>query len=146
MWMWMGMNTTAIYQIIFLSLVTSAISITVTKASIFESFREWILRKSKWLGSLVSCPYCFSHWVTIGLVLIYMPVVFPMIFIIDLIMSAFAIVAISALISGGIMKLMSDSNETGVVELEEALTLAQRTIIKQTDEIKKLNHKVLFNE
>lgn len=31
--------------------------------SIFESTREWIKKKSKFFGDLISCPLCTSTWV-----------------------------------------------------------------------------------
>lgn len=31
--------------------------------SIFESFREWLKRKSKFFGDLISCTLCTSTWV-----------------------------------------------------------------------------------
>ncbi len=44
------------------SLVMGA-SHTVAKERLFEPFRRYVSSKSSWLGYLVSCPYCTSHWV-----------------------------------------------------------------------------------
>jgi len=55
-------------KLLFLALATYAASITVSKSLIFERFREWIATKNDFLYNLVSCPYCFSHWVAMFLV------------------------------------------------------------------------------
>ena len=44
------------------------ISHTVTKERIFESLRNRVGAPDSWRGYLVSCPYCFSHWVAFVLV------------------------------------------------------------------------------
>jgi hypothetical protein len=60
-------------EVIYLSLVTASISFTVTETKLFKPFREWVKGKSAFLGELVSCGYCFGHWVAFGLVAIYRP-------------------------------------------------------------------------
>lgn len=60
-----------IEQLILLSIVTASISFTITESFVFSSLREFIKTKSYYLGKLVSCGYCFSHWVALLLVLIY---------------------------------------------------------------------------
>ena len=35
--------------------------------SIFESCRNWIMKKSDWLGALVHCPMCTGFWVGVFL-------------------------------------------------------------------------------
>lgn len=99
------MNAIGLYQVAVLALATAAISVTISKARIFASAREWIASRNTWLGELVSCSYCTSHWVAIALVAIYRPVLIPQWFIVDLIVSVFGMVAISAVISGVIIKL-----------------------------------------
>jgi hypothetical protein len=98
------MNTKAILIVLFLSLPVSAISLTVTKSSLFERLREWALERNKWLGKLVSCPYCMSHWVSFALVAWYQPrVVQSGAWPVDLIISAFAIVAICQPVSFAVL-------------------------------------------
>lgn len=41
---------------------------TVAKEKIFEPLRKRLGGMETWLGYLVSCPYCFSHWVSFALV------------------------------------------------------------------------------
>ncbi|KAB2835142.1 MAG: DUF1360 domain-containing protein [Candidatus Brocadia sp.] len=60
-----------IYKTICLSFITDSISFTVTETKLFKPIREWIKRKNTFLGELISCGYCFGHWVTIALVAAY---------------------------------------------------------------------------
>jgi hypothetical protein len=58
-------------QFILLSFVTASISFTVTESFLFFKLREYLKTKSYYLGKLFSCGYCFSHWISLLLVLIY---------------------------------------------------------------------------
>lgn len=62
--------------VIYLSFVTAAISFTITETSLFKPLREWMKTKSTFLGDLLSCGYCFGHWVAFALVAIYRPKLF----------------------------------------------------------------------
>lgn len=53
---------------IFIPFATSAISLTVTKSKIFSPLREWAKDESEFLDDLLSCPWCFSHWVSVGII------------------------------------------------------------------------------
>lgn len=55
-------------QLLALSAVVMGIAQTVTKERLFESLRERLGGHDTWLGYLVSCPYCASHWVAFVLV------------------------------------------------------------------------------
>ena len=94
-----------LFEVFVLSLATTAISVTISKSEVFSSTREFIAGISHWLGELVSCSYCLSHWVAIVFVAIYKPVIIEKYFYIDLIVSMFAIVTISAILSGIIIKM-----------------------------------------
>src|SRR5579884_2310040 len=56
------------FRLIAVSLVTMAVSHTIAKERICEPLRRWAGGKETWLGYLVSCPYCASHWVAFVLV------------------------------------------------------------------------------
>lgn len=55
-------------QLLALSAVVMGIAQTITKERIFEPLRERLGGQETWLGYLVSCPYCASHWVAFVLV------------------------------------------------------------------------------
>jgi hypothetical protein len=50
------------------SLVTMCIANTLTQEELFAGLRRAAEARSKWLGKLVECPYCVSHWLAFGLV------------------------------------------------------------------------------
>lgn len=94
------MNTKALLVVLILSLPVAAISLTITKSSLFEPLRKWLLDKSEWLGQLISCPHCTSHWVSFALVAIYHPRMLQSAWwLVDLMVSAFAIVALAMPVS-----------------------------------------------
>lgn len=58
-------------RIIYLSLVTASLSFTVTETKLFLPVREWMRRQNALLGELLSCGYCFGHWIALALVILY---------------------------------------------------------------------------
>ena len=62
-----------IYTLVILSLVVASVAWTVTQEKIFEEWREAALKKSEDAKNILvrkffyiwTCEYCFSHWVTI---------------------------------------------------------------------------------
>lgn len=55
-------------QLVALSAVVMGIAQTLTKERMFEPLRQRLGGQETWLGYLVSCPYCTSHWVAFVLV------------------------------------------------------------------------------
>jgi hypothetical protein len=53
-------------KIILLSLAIASISLTTAQSKVFTSTRQWIIKRNKWFGELVSCSYCTSHWLAIA--------------------------------------------------------------------------------
>lgn len=88
--------------LLLISVATSAISLTISRAKVFEWLRKGLPKRKppgKFLAELVSCPYCVSHWVALALVWAY-PLRFTGNFYVDLIVLTFAVVGISAVMSG----------------------------------------------
>jgi uncharacterized membrane protein len=56
------------FQLFAVAAVVMGIAQTLTKEKIFASLREKLGGKETWLGYLVSCPYCASHYVAFVLV------------------------------------------------------------------------------
>ena len=67
-----------LYWLLILSLVIASISWTVTQEKIFEEWRNAAKKRSEGKGHILirkffyvwTCEYCFSHWVTILVLLI----------------------------------------------------------------------------
>ncbi len=100
-------------NILYLSAAIAAISLTVTRAVVFRWWREWVDSKNKFIGELFTCPYCFSHWLSIAAVIIYQPrLVTSNILILDLIVSIFVMVTVSSLFCGLVVRaFMFDEEE-----------------------------------
>lgn len=96
--------TDILLMLFLFSLPVAAVSYTVTRSSIFRGFRNFVDRKNQKLGELVSCPYCFSHWVsaaTILYILLYYQVVrLSDYFVADFVFMTFALVAMSSGVCG----------------------------------------------
>lgn len=67
-----------IYWLVILAIVVSSIAWTVTQEEIFAEPRKFAAKKSKNAGSIFvrkffyvfTCEYCFSHWVTLFVLVI----------------------------------------------------------------------------
>lgn len=94
--------------IVALALAVSAVSVTVAKTKITMPLRKWVKGKSAWLHSLVSCPYCLSHWLSFAAVLIYRPTLVHFFAPLDWLVSAFVIVALAAFSTGLIIRALLD--------------------------------------
>jgi uncharacterized membrane protein len=55
-------------RVLAVSLVVMGLSHTVARERICAPLRDRLGGKETWLGYLVSCPYCVSHWVAFVLV------------------------------------------------------------------------------
>ena len=66
-----------IYTLVILSLVVASISWTVTQEEVFREFHDYCADRSEAAQGILqqkffylfTCEYCFSHWVTMGLLL-----------------------------------------------------------------------------
>lgn len=67
-----------IYALVILSLVVASIAWTVTQEEIFREPREWCSECSETSRNIFvrkffyvwTCEYCFSHWVTLAILLL----------------------------------------------------------------------------
>lgn len=84
---------------IVLALAIAAVACTVSLAKISAPVRVWVARRDgrawEWIGQLLGCPYCVTHWLAIGATAIYRPRLVDLWLPLDLLVTAFAIVAIS---------------------------------------------------
>jgi hypothetical protein len=53
---------------LILSLVVMSVANTISRERVFATLRARLGNKDTWLGYLVSCPYCLSHWISFVLV------------------------------------------------------------------------------
>ncbi|MFG6484866.1 hypothetical protein ACEWUX_27925, partial [Klebsiella pneumoniae] len=103
----------------YIALMSSCISITVTQQEMFRPLREWMVKKNAMIGYLFSCFYCFSHWVVFAGVAIYRPVlVHSGFWLIDLAVTAFFTIGLTAMFSGIILKVMRNAIAKAIEEKE----------------------------
>lgn len=102
----MKVNFDMFLAVLTISLAVGVVSTTTAKAKIFRSIRTSIRGLWDFLGDLVSCPYCTCHWLSIFIILVYQPIIIEKYFLLDLLISIFATIGLSALTSGLIMKLI----------------------------------------
>lgn len=94
-------------SLLILGLASATVSVTVGSSKLFKPWREALANKSQLLGELVSCPYCLGHYSSAFLVGAALR---P-----DSALDWFitgqcwlAVTAISALVSGTIVRLFND--------------------------------------
>ena len=63
-------------ELLYLGIVNGMISLVITKGEIFDGLRRYFFNRSTRRGyfffhALLSCPYCFSHWVAIAMTAIW---------------------------------------------------------------------------
>lgn len=100
-----------ILLIAYLALAIAAISMTTAKASIFRPLRLKVEDRNEWLGELVKCPYCTSHWLAFGAEAIYQPrLVHSGVALLDYALSAMAMVALATIFFGLIWAALDQMN------------------------------------
>lgn len=57
-------------QVLVMGAATAALSITLSRAKVFGWLRSWIASKSPKAGELISCDYCTSHWIAVGVMVL----------------------------------------------------------------------------
>lgn len=123
--------------VLFLALPVASISLTTSRAKVFAGFRTWAAERSAWFGKLVECTYCTSHWVAFLAVAFYQPNVMNSgVLFVDLMASAFAVVALAAPMAGLMFTSLGriTPDETG--PLREALAKARDGLQHQNEIIK----------
>lgn len=90
---------------ILLGICCGVISYTITKGSIFGPLRLWMIDRSLFLAKLLQCPYCMSHWVACGAMLVFQPKMIGGNVVADYIATGFALTGLSVLTAGTFFKL-----------------------------------------
>jgi hypothetical protein len=57
-----------LWRLLTVSLVVMGLSHTIARERLFAPLRQALGGRDTWLGYLVSCPYCVSHWLAFLLV------------------------------------------------------------------------------
>lgn len=92
--------------LIMVGVAAGTAAFTVTRTKITAGLRDWTMKHNKWLGQLLSCPFCLSHWLAAIGVLIYQPRLTERWIVTDLGLSWLVAVALAAFTFGLIGKAM----------------------------------------
>jgi hypothetical protein len=87
-------------QFLILASSVAAVSFTITMTKVTAPLRVKIMLRSQWFGNLFSCPYCFSHWLSFGAVAVYRLTIIDKVPVMDYVVTAMSMVALSALFLG----------------------------------------------
>jgi len=134
------MTATDALELLVLALATSAISVTITQSDIFSGLRASVANRSRWLGVLVRCPYCTSHWVSVVLMWWYGQRIVPETYLpIDLFVSALAIVAVASFFTFLVMLAYKYAHTSrNEEELRDLLAKARDVIVRQQSRLREL--------
>jgi len=58
-------------NLIIISLAVSSFSYTISQSNLFQPIRFFFLQKFNFIGKLISCTYCLSHWISFLFTSIY---------------------------------------------------------------------------
>ena len=92
--------------LVVLGIASGTASFTIAKTKITQPIREAVGKRSKWLGMLLACPYCISHWLALIAVALYQPRIAHLTFVLDMGLTWLVTVFIAALTWGYIMAQM----------------------------------------
>jgi len=56
------------WKLLTVALLVMGLSHTIARERLFEPVRRALGGRDTWLGYLISCPYCVSHWIAFALV------------------------------------------------------------------------------
>lgn len=91
--------------LLVLGAACGVVAMTLSKATIFSRLRVWVDRQSEWLGDLIGCPYCTSHWIALAAVIAFQPrPVETSWYVLDMIVSVFALTFVASLACGAISR------------------------------------------
>jgi Protein of unknown function (DUF1360) len=62
---------TTLYHVFLLSTAVAGISLFLTKSHLLNTMHDWL--EGTYVGKLLDCPWCTSHWVAAFFMVIYRP-------------------------------------------------------------------------
>lgn len=115
-------------DLVVCSLAVSAISWTVTKSTVFIPLRKFISGKSAWLFQLITCPYCFSHYLALAAVLLvkYQPVATQYV-VVNYIISVFATVTLASAFTGYLIRYAFQFDMKEYEQIEHLTNLLEKS-------------------
>ena len=97
------------HEILPLSAAVGSTAFTISRTKVFEPIRSRVMRKSKWFGTLLSCPYCIGHWLALVATGLYRPYVTDLNPVLDFGVAWLTMVMLSSIAFGIIGRGMKES-------------------------------------
>lgn len=117
----------ALWACIVLAIAAASVSVTLTQTELFAPIRARANKAGHMIGHLFHCFYCMSHWVVIVGIAVYRPVILSSGWLmIDLTVSTFFTVTLSAFFSGMILKVFLVSVTKTAKELEVRRLMSEK--------------------
>jgi hypothetical protein len=86
-------------NIFVITLATLSVSYTISRAFIFEWFRNYLLNKGFYfLYELFSCTYCISNWIALALTILYRPNLIKLFWLVDIFVESSVVVGLVLLL------------------------------------------------
>ncbi len=83
-------------NLIIWSLAVGVVSVTIAKGGPFKWIKEYLLAHHKYIGQLVACPFCLSHYISAAAT-VYLAIVYKLSFI-DAVLLWLALIAGAGLV------------------------------------------------
>ena len=71
LWLSLVEPLVTLYHVLILSVAVAGISLFLTKSTLLNGMHDKL--EGTWVGKLLDCPWCTSHWVAAFFMLIYRP-------------------------------------------------------------------------
>lgn len=113
-------------NVFILGIAAGVVSATTSRTHIFKPVRRFIAGKSEWLGELVRCPYCTSHWVCFAATLIYRPRLLNLWLPLDLVVAAFFMIFVATIAVGCLRWALE-----GMAPTDDLLELEDTTVTEE---------------
>ena len=86
-------------DVLIIGIATGAISLLLTKSAVFNFLHDWLEKHIPFVGKILDCTWCTSHWVALFFVLIYRPRLLNVFAPVDYLVSIFVLVFIGSLVA-----------------------------------------------
>ena len=86
-------------DVLIIGIATGAISLLLTKSAVFNFLHDWLEKHIPFVGKILDCTWCTSHWVALFFVLIYRPRLLYVFAPVDYLVSIMVLVAIASVIA-----------------------------------------------
>lgn len=107
-------------SLLVLAVGVAAAALTIAKGKIFSPLRLWLLEHFPWIGKLVSCSYCLSHWLAAFTIIAVGPFRWTGLLLLDGLITTFSLIGFASIAAGGIAHLLL-MREAEIAEMRDKM-------------------------